>query len=149
MQNTKYFNMQSFEDYLRQDIKGRSLVARTHGDSKDIYAETYQDRACQFIDSDFLARISTTSGFYNNREGIKGMWEELRVRFNMPVHFSEREKIPAGEYRIIVQAEGGNKPVVRTFKRGLCRWKKENLPNTLPLGVMLNGDLRGYDIKRD
>lgn len=151
MQNTKYFNVKSFNEYLRGNIKGASLKIVPRGkSSEDVFVQSPYERSFEFIDSDFLENQPVTQGHYIGKEGIKGYWEEFRVRFKTPVHFQEKQAIPRGKYKIRVTAEG-NKPVVRTFVRksilGIVNWwEKNNLPSSLPLTKILNGNLEDYTI---
>ena|SRR3989344_136343 len=150
MQNTRYFNIASFNNYLQENVAGASLVTRTHGHSEDLVLAGIQDSSFQFVESDFLGSQSVTQGYYPLKGGGKGFWEEFRIRFKSPAHFKEKQVIPAGKYRIRVQTEDG-KPVVRTFVRksiGIAGWwKKESLPPSLPLDRILNGNLEDYALK--
>jgi len=147
MQNTRYFNISSFNDYLRGNVTGASLVTRKHRDSDDIFLEDLEQSSCQFVDREFLGSQSVTQGDYYDREGKRRVWEEFRIRFKSPVHFQERQVIPKGKYRIRVQTEFG-KPVVKTFVRRslgfIIWWKEEKLPPSLPLDRILNGRLEDY-----
>ena len=154
MQNTRYFSIKSFNDYLQENVLGASLVKKQHGSSENIFLEDIQGCSFQLVETDFFANQSITQGEYTSREGVKCYWEEFRIRFRSPpVHFQEKQDIPKGKYRIRVQAEDDKKPVVKTFVRksiGVYSWWKEkSLPSSLPLDRILNGKLEDYVLKQD
>ncbi len=153
MQNTRYFNISSFNDYLTENVPGASLTKKPYRNSENIFLEDkFQERSFQLIERDFLANQSVTRGRYVNKKGVKGYWEEFRIRFKIPLHFKEKEAIPKGKYRIRVQVEDDKKPVVKPVVKTFVRksigvyswWKEAELPPSLPLDKILNGSLEDY-----
>ena len=57
--------------------------------SEDVFVEPAQFGSFEIVDRDFLENPPVTSGSYK-RKNKKGRWEELRLRFKIPAHFSEK-----------------------------------------------------------
>jgi hypothetical protein len=143
MRNTKFFDMKGFREFLEGNFSG-TLCSSSRRKGEALFVEPRgQESSFQIVYSDFLLSQSVTCGSY---DGGRGYYEELRMKFGNVVHFVENVHIPSGKYRIRVDKVDDGLPNVRTFVRGVFRWKRRGLPMPLDLSHILKGDVRNYNI---
>ena len=143
MDKSLFFDFQKWDDYLKNDLNG-AVSIKSHGsNAEDVFVSSPMEHSVQISYRDFVESHSFTKGNYD-RDGDLGCWEELRLRIKVPTHFSEKKEIPPGKYRIRVQKEEYEKPIVKTFIRGFLGWKQKKLPNTIPLDTLIKGNLDDY-----
>ena len=146
MQNTRFFDVEGFNAYLRANLKiGVLKIISDREDNEKFYATRPQERSFEIIPEELLANDSITQGNYF-KKGVRYPYEELRFRVHKSFLLAGNCSIPKGKYRIRVASRGVDKPVVKTFVRGFVRWKNKSLPESLPLDKILNGELESYII---
>ncbi len=146
MQNTRFFDVEGLNEYLRNNLRGNVLNIKHYENRERFYATRFQERSFEIIPEELLANDSITQGNYFEK-GVRYPYEELRFRVHKSFLLAGNHSIPKGKYRVRVTSRGVDKPVVKTFVRGFCRWKKRNLPMSLPLDKILNGELEDYIIE--
>jgi len=145
---SKYFDFEKLENYLSANLHGVSLSIHERGSEEQLTVSEPQDSSFQLSEIDLLGNVSFTSGRYKNRRnGVMGVWEEFRLSVKKPRHFRNAYSLEPGKYRVRVQdEEGWEKPVVKTFIRGFCRWKENRFTNSIPLTEIIAGELNAYRI---